>query len=82
MSQQNLLCLYCRLAHVDFEKIKDFARKGCLLKDIANYETPLCPYYIQSKQVRKSISNAATSGFIKPGDLKPSDKVSCDHCMS
>ena len=42
----------------------------------------MCPYCAQAKQTRGSISGAATGGFIKSGNLKPGDKVYCDHCMS
>ena len=67
---------------MDFERIKDFARKGFLPKDIATCKTQLCPYCIQAKQTRTSISGAATGGSIKTNDLKPGDKVSRDHLQS
>ena len=64
------------------EKIKDFTRQGALPKEIANQKTPLCSYCIQAKQGRTSISQSATGGFIKSGNLRPGEKVSYDHYMS
>ena len=82
VAQRSLLYWHRRLAHMDMERIKDFARKGFLPKEIANCKTPLCTYCIQAKQGRTSISRSATGGSIKSGNLKSGDKVSCDHYMS
>ena len=67
---------------MDFEKVKDFARAGFLLKEITNCKTPLCPFSIQAKQCRTSILSNATGGSIKSGDLKLGAKISCDQYQS
>ena len=64
------------------EKIKDFTRQGILPKEITNCKTPLCSFCIQAKQDHTLISKLATSGFIKLSNLRPGEKVSCDHYMS
>ena len=66
---------YRRLAHKDFEKIKEFVREGFLPKEISNCKMPLSPCYAQAKQTRGSISNTATGSHIKSGNLRPGDKV-------
>ena len=48
-AQQSLLYWHRRLAHMDFEKIKDFARVEYLLKEIANAPTLLYPFCTQVK---------------------------------
>ena len=58
------------------EKIKDFARKGFLPHEIATCKTPLCPFCIQAKQQKTSISANSTGGSIKEGDLSPCSKIS------
>ena len=77
-----MLYWHQRLAHMDMEKIKDFARQGILPKEIANCKTPLCSFCIQAKQSRTLISKSATGGFIKSGNLRLGKKVSCDYYMS
>ena len=67
---------------MDFEKIKDFSRKGHLPKDLATCKTLICPFCIQAKQTRRSISGSATGRHIKASNLKPEQKVSCDHYIS
>ena len=81
-AQRQLLHWHRRLAHMDFEKLKDFARKRFLPKEIANCKTPLCPFCIQANQQRTSASRSATGGSIKEGDLTPGSKVSCDQYQS
>ena len=81
-AQRQLLYWHRRLAHMDMEKIKTFARQDLLPKDIANAKTPLCPSCIQAKQTRTSISRNATGNSIKKDNLRPGDKISCDHFMS
>ena len=71
-AQRNLLYWHRRLAHMDFEKIKDFSRKGFLTKDLATCKTHICPYCMQAKQVRNSISGSATGGHIESSNLKGS----------
>ena len=77
-AQRQLLHWHRRLAHMDFEKLKDFTRKGFLSKEIANYKTSLCPFCIQAKQQRTSASRSATGRSIKEGDLTPGSKISCN----
>ena len=67
---------------MDFEKIKDFARKGLLLKEIVNCQSPLYSFCIQAKQQRASASRSTLGGSIKEGDLKPSMKISYDQYQS
>ena len=64
------------------KKLKHFARKGFLPKDIANDKTPLCSSCIQVKQTRTSISRMASGDSIKDGNVRSGDKISCDHYKS
>ena len=80
-SQRHLLYWHRLVAHMDFERIKDFALKGNLPKEILNCKTYLCPFCIQAKHALNSMSEEAARGLIKSGNLKPGDKAFCFHCM-
>ena len=48
-AQRHLLHWHRRLAHMDFEKLKDFARKGFLPKEIENCEKNSLPILCTSQ---------------------------------
>ena len=81
-AQRQFLYRCRRSGHMDMEKLKEFARQGFLPKDITNAKSPLCSSSIQAKQTRTSISKMASGGYIKSGNLRPGDKMSCYHCQS
>ena len=61
-AQEHFLHWHRRLGHMDFENIKDFARKGFLPKKIATCQSPLYSFCIQAKQQRTSSSRSVTGG--------------------
>ena len=67
--ERQLLYWHRLLVHMDFEKIKDFARKGFLPKETETFKTPLCLCCFQAKQTSRSTSSAATGSHIKSGNV-------------
>ena len=63
-------------------KDKTLARQGLLPKVIASIEPPLCPFSIEARQVRTSISRETNGNSIKSRNLRPGYKILCDHQMS